>query len=70
MKEQYGAYLLSQLYDEVCERDRQRLDARFKAAYDRMRANFIGRSGFIRGGLRNGLARGRETEQKDASVNG
>ena len=47
-KDKTGAYLLSQLYDEVCERGRLRLDARFKAAYDRAREFYWTASRFIR----------------------
>ncbi len=47
-KDKIGAYLLSQLYDEVCERGSLRLDARFKAAYDRAREFYWTVSRFVR----------------------
>lgn len=47
-KDRIGAYLLSQLYEEVCERSRQPLDARLRWAYDRAREFYWTVSRFIR----------------------
>lgn len=47
-KDEIKTYLLSQLYDEVCERGRLRLEPRFNAAYDRAREFYWTVSRFIR----------------------
>ncbi len=49
MKEAIRSYLLGQLYEEVCERDRQSVDARFKAIYDRIRELYWTISRLLRG---------------------
>jgi alpha-1,2-rhamnosyltransferase len=47
-KDKISAYLLSQLYDEVCERAGLRLDPRFKWTYDRARELYWTISRFMR----------------------
>ncbi|MGD9656181.1 MAG: glycosyltransferase family 4 protein [Methylocystis sp.] len=47
-KDKIGAYLLSQLYSEVCERGGQPLDARLRWGYDRAREFYWTASRFIR----------------------
>ncbi|MGD9540555.1 glycosyltransferase family 4 protein [Methylocystis sp.] len=47
-KDKVGAYLLSQLYNEVCERSGQPLDARLSWAYDRAREFYWTASRLIR----------------------
>ena len=47
-KDKIGAYLLSQLYEEVCERGGQPLDPRLRWAYDRAREFYWTASRFIR----------------------